>query len=314
VCELTGTVLPCTEQGILNAVAAGGGPYTFDCPGPRTVELGRGYDGSIEIRKDVILDGEGRLTIDGTGETIRVIDVPEGVSAELRGLTLSGAGCVNGEAGRDICGIGRGVSNAGTLTLLDVSVSKNEVGISNVGVLTVVRSSVSENSLEGVVSAGDGNALTIINSTFSSNGGGLVVEDTMATIGSSVFFRNSPAIGRLNDDSNFTIFVANSLFADSCAPGVNSNGYNIQSLHDNCGFDQPTDRVNVSEDDLRLGPLQDNSGPTETHALGEGSVAIDVTPAEDCVDEEGEPLTTDQRGKPRPAGDGCDAGAFEVQP
>ena len=58
--------------------------------------------------------------------------------------------------------------------------------------------------------------------------------------------------------------------------------------------------------------LQDNGGATETHALFEGSVAIDVIPAEDCLDAYGEPLTTDQRGFPRDSM--CDVGAFEVQP
>jgi hypothetical protein len=91
-----------------------------------------------------------------------------------------------------------------------------------------------------------------------------------------------------------------------------SDGYNIESDGNTCRFDQPTDQVNVSADDLKLGPLQDNSGPTETHALGEGSVAIDQIPAVDCVDADGAPLTTDQRGEPRDSM--CDVGAFEVQP
>jgi hypothetical protein len=56
--------------------------------------------------------------------------------------------------------------------------------------------------------------------------------------------------------------------------------------------------------------------PTETHALGDGSVAIDVIPEEDCVDADGARLTTDQRGEPRPETGGtmCDVGAFEAQP
>jgi hypothetical protein len=41
-----------------------------------------------------------------------------------------------------------------------------------------------------------------------------------------------------------------------------------------------------------LGPLQDNGGPTMTHALGAGSVAIDVIPADICE------VTEDQRGEP----------------
>jgi len=54
--------------------------------------------------------------------------------------------------------------------------------------------------------------------------------------------------------------------------------------------------------------------PTETNALLPGSVAIDVIPEAACVDADGEPLTTDQRGEPRPEAGGsmCDVGAFEL--
>jgi len=64
-----------------------------------------------------------------------------------------------------------------------------------------------------------------------------------------------------------------------------------------------------------LGPLQDNGGRAMTHALGAGSVAIDQIPAADCVDPDGAPLKTDQRGEPHPAGaeSKCDIGSCEVQ-
>ena len=93
-----------------------------------------------------------------------------------------------------------------------------------------------------------------------------------------------------------------------------SGGNNIESPGNTCGFDQATDQVNVKAEQLNLGPLQDNGGPTQTHALGAGSVAIDPIPEAECVDADGEPLTTDQRGEPRPGGTMCDVGAFEVQP
>lgn len=67
--------------------------------------------------------------------------------------------------------------------------------------------------------------------------------------------------------------------------------------------------------DPKLGPLQDNGGPTETMALAAGSPAIDAGSAFD--------LGVDQRGLPRPFdfgavgnathGDGSDIGAFESQ-
>ncbi|NNE17256.1 MAG: hypothetical protein HKN10_02155 [Myxococcales bacterium] len=110
-----------------------------------------------------------------------------------------------------------------------------------------------------------------------------------------------------------TMTLTNSLVSDDCRGDITSNGYNIESPGDTCGFDQLTDQANVGADDLKLGPLQDNEGPTETHALGEGSVAIDVIPEVDCVDADSAPLTTDQRGVERPQGDACDVGAVEME-
>jgi hypothetical protein len=87
-----------------------------------------------------------------------------------------------------------------------------------------------------------------------------------------------------------------------------SGGYNIVGGADGCGFDEPGDMVDVSSSALGLGPLTDNGGPTMTHALLPGSVAIDAIPAPMCE------VAEDQRGEPRPAGGMCDVGAFEVQP
>ena len=50
----------CTEAGIREAIAVGGGPHTFDCDGPKTVTVGA----DIEIDNDVELDGGGNLIID----------------------------------------------------------------------------------------------------------------------------------------------------------------------------------------------------------------------------------------------------------
>jgi hypothetical protein len=65
--------------------------------------------------------------------------------------------------------------------------------------------------------------------------------------------------------------------------------------------DVTTDLLGV---DPLLGPLQDNGGPTWTHALLQGSPAIDA----------GDPVgapSEDQRGVPRPQGRSVDIGAFE---
>lgn len=60
-----------------------------------------------------------------------------------------------------------------------------------------------------------------------------------------------------------------------------------------------------------LGPLQDNGGPTLTHAVLSGSPAIDAGNPAGCTDVAGDPLSTDQRGLTRHVGVACDIGAFE---
>jgi hypothetical protein len=64
-------------------------------------------------------------------------------------------------------------------------------------------------------------------------------------------------------------------------------------------------------DDPRLGPLQNNGGPTFTQALLPGSPAIDA--GDDAVTSPPLNLRTDQRGLPRQAGENVDIGAYEVQ-
>lgn len=62
--------------------------------------------------------------------------------------------------------------------------------------------------------------------------------------------------------------------------------------------------------DANLGPLQDNGGPTPTHAPQIGSAAIDAGPAV-CVFESAA-VVRDQRGLRRLSGSACDLGALEV--
>jgi hypothetical protein len=90
---------------------------------------------------------------------------------------------------------------------------------------------------------------------------------------------------------------------DNCAAIVVSNGANL-SDDDSCNFG-----ANDFENTLALlGPLQDNGGPTYTHALKSGSPAIDQAPCD---------RPEDQRGVARPydgnndGQNGCDIGAYE---
>jgi uncharacterized repeat protein (TIGR01451 family) len=99
---------------------------------------------------------------------------------------------------------------------------------------------------------------------------------------------------------------------------VISAGYNLSSDDSSLFLNQATDQNNT---DPLLGPLQDNGGLTETHALLPFSPAIDKG-KRDAIPALA--LNTDQRALPRPdddpaianaaGGDGSDIGAFEVQP
>jgi hypothetical protein len=367
---------PCTEQGIRDAIAEGGGPHTFDCDGAQTVVT----KAEIVIDNDVILDGEGNLTVDGD-EGHRVFAVPEGVVAELRGFLVTGGtsgfqhdggginnngtltltdSAVSGNTAYGSYAYGGGIGSYGPLTLINSTVSGNTAGVGggiwNKGTLTLTDSTVSGNTATGTYSQGGGGiwhegTLTLTNSTVSGNtgdyGGGIVNGGTLTLIHSTVsgntakfpgggiyiggtaMLTNSTVSGNTADSgggiyNGGTLTLTSTLVDGDCELSANppssitSNGYNIESPGNTCGFDtNEGDQVNVSADDLNLGPLQDNGGPTMTHALltePTVSIAIDQIPEADCVDADGLPLTTDQRGLPRPVGNRCDVGAYEVQP
>jgi len=316
VCELTGSVLPCSEQGIRNAIAAGGDePYTFDCDGTTPVVT----QGAIVINNNVILDGAGKLTVTSSGLN-PIFIVEEEVTAELHRLTVTGGAPLplpSEKIGEFPAG--SGILNNGTLTMTNCTVSnKPGNGIANGGTLTMTGCTVSGN--RGDVLAGgidNGGTLTMTNCTVSGNTG------VFGGIGNggTLTMANSTVSGNLAHDpeneasgigNGGTLTVMNSLVDGDCSNdgAITSNGYNIESPGNTCGFGQGTDLVNITEVQLDLVPLQDNRGPTMTHALGADSVALDRIPEVDCE------VETDQRGEPRPETGGtmCDVGSFERQP
>ena len=188
------------------------------------------------------------------------------------------------------------VSGFGSLTLDNSTVMGNSAdvggGILKFGSesLTVTNTTVSGNTANeaGGIENGPGGRLIVTNSTMSGN--------TVAAI------RNYGAAT-----------VMNSLIDGVCAEPQEpliSLGYNIESPGNACGFDQTGDQSGVSADNLNLGALANNGGPTMTHALGlllTPSVAIDQIPVVDCE------VSEDQRGVARPQGPACDVGAFELE-
>jgi len=365
VCELTGSVLPCSEQGIRNAIAAGG-PHTFDCAEPTRVVT----KAEIVVDNDVFLDGEGRLIVDGNADH-RLFSVELGADVVLWRITVTG-GSTSDEGG--------GIVNAGRLTLVDSTISGNSAtssgGLRNLGpgTLILANTTLSENTAarfgggmhnfgraelidttvsnntagsgSGAISnrpgatmsitsstvvgnstpggsAGIGNqgTLTVTNSTVSGNAAGSSAGGIgngapgVLTLVSTTVARNSatePGTAIFNDG---TATLRNTLIEGDCRveEPLTSLGGNIESEGNTCGLGHPTDQVSVLAPVLLLDSLKDNGGPTMTHALLPGSVVIDV-PGAMCIDAHGQPLTIDQRGELRPAGPGCDVGAYELQP
>jgi predicted outer membrane repeat protein len=202
-------------------------------------------------------------------------------------------------------GDGGGIYNYGSLTIISSTISGNRVsargaGISNGGALTITNSTISGNSAYGTHDAGvygSGGGIygggTITNSTISSN--------TANSQGGGIYATSAVELTN-------TILKAGSVGANIFLQGgsVTSHGYNLSSDNGGGFLTGPGDQTNT---DPVLGPLQDNGGPTFTHALLPGSPAINAgdpnfTP----------PPSTDQRGYARVYNGRIDIGSLEVQP
>jgi len=107
-----------------------------------------------------------------------------------------------------------------------------------------------------------------------------------------------------------SILAGNTSFTSpDCNGTISSTGYNLIANTAGCTFAPVVgDLTNI---DPKLGPLQDNGGPTLTHALLPGSPAVNAGNPGGCMGSAGL-LTTDQRGFARFGR--CDIGAYELQP
>ena len=185
------------------------------------------------------------------------------------------------------------VLSGAKLTLTNITVANGRLnfsagaGIFNNGTLTVNNSTLSGNSApSGGGIYNQGGTLTVSNSTLSGNsatqsGGGLGMNAGTVSLKNTI--------------------VANSPSGGNCAGTITNGGYNLDS-GTSCGFG--TANNSLSGEEPLLGPLADNGGPTWTHALLEGSPAIDKGVAVAGI-------TTDQRGVARPQGPAPDIGSFE---
>jgi len=262
-------------------------------------------------------------------------------------MTIAGSTFTNNSAPND----GGAVINAspGTLTVTDSTLSGNGAtangggggAIANTGVATVLRSAFYDNygvGYGGAIrtdgSAPTGGSLTVVNSTFTGNTGGAQTGGGGGAIGSvnagtvrilnSTITSNSAGSaadgGGIYAGSGTTVLIRNSIVSDNvvppdrygpdCVGTLQSEGYNIVSNLKDCTV-AGTLTGNLTGVDAMLAPLADNGGATRTRAFLAGSPAHDAGDPVGCTDQNGAPLTTDQRGITRPQGAACDIGAYE---
>lgn len=279
-----------------------------------------------------LLDGSNQLgggAILNQGTLVIIESVLTGNQAEFGGggaidnlegqLTIVASTISGNEAN-----FGGGLSNFdGSVLILESTISGNFAlqggGIENSGELTIERSTIDGNDAElggGIENLGN---LSLLNTTISANaaletGGGIdnfggsvsLVHVTMAL--NQAEDGGSGIWSGANGQEEHIVNIKNTIIADGCfvetptAWQVSGNNLATQS---DC-----EDLTLVSLDDIKLETLADNGGPTLTHALSVGSLALDAVT--DCTGLDGvTPIAEDQRGTSRPQGSQCDIGAYE---
>lgn len=251
------------------------------------------------------------------------------------GATIENSRFLNNTASQDAGAIA--VVGQGVLQVSDSTFSGNTAAFSGGGILLtedsrafLVSTTIAENNAAsgGGISVTQSSEAFITNSTLSTNTatlqGGGVYEDGISSVTinfSTIAFNTALNGGGIYKNSNSLLNTYHSILSNNIVNNCESdsgdviNSANFSLFSDaSCSFSSGTDNQ-VSIDPL-LGPLQNNGGPTETHALLGLSPAID---AGDTICT----ITFDQRGEFRPvnivglspidAQARCDIGSFEAQ-
>jgi CSLREA domain-containing protein len=301
-------------------------------PGADTITFS--VSGTITLSSQLEVTGTGPLLIDGSngitisgGDSVRIFSLSDTALLTLVELSLVDGTAVEGGA----------IKNLSNLTLWDSTISGSQAtgnstgggGIYNTGTLKVFNSTLSGN--EASSNSGRGGAIYnhqgtvyLTNTTLSGNyaaedGGGIYSTGTLYLANATLYNNNAGDHGGGVFTQNYALYIRNTIIAKNTASlyspdcyvnTVSTSGYNLIGNTQGCGIYPVTgDLLGV---DPKLGPLQDNGGPTFTLALLPGSLAINHGNPNHCIDYLGYWVDIDQRGFPRT--DRCDIGAFEWQP
>jgi CSLREA domain-containing protein len=202
--------------------------------------------------------------------------------------------------GRNTAGSGGGIRSYTTLTIHESTFFDNEAtsnggGIFNSGTLDITNSTFTGNTAVNYYGGGiynDSGNLGLYHSTFAYNAAGLNGGGIYNYTNGYLSYANT-IIAHSKSNDCYNVTPTNIL--------INSHNLVVNNAGSGNGCGTPY----LTADPL-LEALGDNGGPTETHALGSHSPAIDAADSDYCT-------PTDQRGVPRPQGAGCDIGAFELE-
>jgi CSLREA domain-containing protein len=229
----------------------------------------------------------------GQGGGIYSTSVANIISSAVISNTATGT---NTGAGGGIYTSGVGTTNNVVLAVTNSTISGNSATIDGGGIYNIL-GSVYLNNATVANNRADSDA------DGTGDGGGIMrIPDS-----GQVFLKNTLLAGNLDAGGQ----------APDCATKkgnqtaqLSSQGYNLIQHVAGCNVGGTT-TGNITGQDAKIGALRNNGGPTPTHALLPVSPALDSADPAGCADQLGRPLTTDQRGFPRPQGGRCDIGAYE---
>ncbi|WP_072619495.1 CHAT domain-containing protein [Spirulina major] len=188
--------------------------------------------------------------------------------------------------------------------------------------VTIINSTLNNNRSNASGGGLSAQNATLINSTLSGNvatsGGGASVTNNFTVRNSTIAFNQATAAGGgiYLDNAAAVLTATNSIISQNIAPvgadlaltpaifAQSTIESNLIGLASGAGAFSNTNLIGINP---LLGPLQNNGGPTQTHALPANSPALDAGNNDLTT------VTTDQLGNPRISNSRVDLGAFELQ-
>lgn len=301
--------------------------------------------GDLDVRGDLTIQGTGQPVVrsDGDDRVLHLGPASTAPSVTVNGIEVRGGGGVDRGAG---VYADSGTLALSSSTIAGNTASSPAAGAQGGGVWLdpgshqISQSTISANTVSGQtgavgggVAVASGALLTISSSTVSGNvassaggaavGGGAYVQGAAALVQSTMAFNATLGAVASGGGSIQATGGSVTLRGSIISGGIADAGA------ENCGVSSATvatqganleapSAAGASQCNLLssfgdrfssgagLASLADRGGPTQTHALLNGSAALDAIPS--CF-----PFVADQRGLPRPGGSACDIGSFERQ-